>query len=216
MPNFSARQVTGLLIVGTTLGMAIPLVLWLIRDPSWFVTDLLGVNQAASSIPWVWILAAVIVVTYVTYTFWAVPFVKEHATSFTGLKLLAIPLALVTGTLEELVFRKFFMDWLDGLGTAGVMQALASAVAFGATHSIWVLFSRDTRIIVPVVTATSTLGAALGATYLLADRNVLPVIVAHIAINLVIEPWLLLSSINGRWDKSTHKPVSDIRVKCKS
>jgi hypothetical protein len=39
------------------------------------------------------------------------------------------------------------------------------------------------------------------------------VIAAHIAINLVIEPWLLLSSINGRWDTSTHEPVSDIRVK---
>lgn len=213
MRNLSARQVTGLLIVSTTSGMAIPLVLWLIRDPAWFVTDLLGVNQAASSIPWAWVLAAVIVVAYVAYTFWAVPFVKEHATSFTGLKLLAIPLALVTGTLEELLFRKFLMDWLDGLGAAGVLQVLAAAVAFGVAHSLWVLFSRDARIIVPVVTATTALGAALGATYLLADRNVLPVIAAHIAINLVIEPWLLLSSINGRWDTSTHEPVSDIRVK---
>lgn len=210
MRNLSARQVTGLLIVGTTSGMAIPLVLWLIRDPAWFVTDLLGVNQTAASIPWAWVLAAVIVVAYVAYTFWAVPFIKEHAASFTGLKLLAIPLALVTGTLEELLFRKFLMDWLDGLGAAGVLQVLAAAVAFGVAHSLWVLFSRDARIIVPVVTATTALGTALGATYLLADRNVLPVIAAHIAINLVIEPWLLLSSINGRWDTPAREPVSNI------
>lgn len=47
--------------------------------------------------------------------------------------------------------------------------------------------------------------AALGTTYLLGDRNVFPVIIAHIAINLVIEPWLLLSSINkqGNTGKSS-------------
>ncbi len=208
MLKLSARQFTGLLILGTTSGMAIPLVLWLIRDPTWFATDLLGINQSATSIPWAWTLAAVVVVAYIAYTFWAVPFVKEHATSFTGLKFLAIPLALVTGTLEELQFRKFLMDWLDTIGAASILQVLATAVAFGLAHSLWVLFSRDPRIILPVVAATTALGAALGATYLLADRNVLPVIVAHIAINLVIEPWLLLSSINGRWNAAEAKSVA--------
>ncbi|OLT17585.1 hypothetical protein BJF80_16385 [Serinicoccus sp. CUA-874] len=183
--------------------MAIPLVLWLLRDPGRFATDLLGINQSATVIPWAWAIAAATVVAYVAYTFWAVPFVRENATSVSGLKFLAIPLALVSGTLEELLFRRFLMDWLDSLTTPGVLQVLASAVAFGAAHSLWVLFSRDARIILPVVAATTALGAVLAVTYLVADRNVLPVICAHIAINLVIEPWLLLSSINGRWKAGT-------------
>lgn len=61
------------------------------------------------------------------------------------------------------------------------------------------LFSRDARIIIPVTSATTALGVALGVTYLLADRNALPVIIAHIVINLIIEPWLLLSAVNKRW-----------------
>ncbi|OLT25771.1 hypothetical protein BJF82_12735 [Kytococcus sp. CUA-901] len=112
--------------------MAIPLVLWLLRDPGRFATDLLGINQSATVIPWAWAIAAATVVAYVAYTFWAVPFVRENATSVSGLKFLAIPLALVSGTLEELLFRRFLMDWLDSLTTPGVLQVLASAVAFGA------------------------------------------------------------------------------------
>ncbi|GAA2089466.1 MULTISPECIES: CPBP family intramembrane glutamic endopeptidase [Brevibacterium] len=199
MFKLSARHVTGLLVVGTTSGMAIPLTLWLLRDPVRFTADLLGIGQSAGLIPWAWGMATVIAITYVTYTFWAVPFVREHATELTGLKLLAVPLALVSGTLEELIFRKFLMDWLGALGAAGFLQVLGTGVAFGAAHSLWVLFSRDARIILPVTTATTVLGAALGMTYLLADRNALPVIVAHIVINLIIEPWLLLSAVNKRW-----------------
>lgn len=208
MRKLSAHQVTGLLILATTSGMAIPLVLWLTRDPAWFTTDLLGINHSATSIPWAWTLAALVVLTYIAYTFWAVPFVKDHATSLTGLKLFAIPLALVSGTLEELLFRKFLMDWLDALGVVSILQVLATALAFGLAHSLWALFSQDARIILPVVAATTTLGAALGVTYLLANRNALPVITAHIAINLVIEPWLLLSSVNGQWKPTETKNVT--------
>src|SRR5690606_9756731 len=92
----------------------------------------------------------------------------------------------------------------------GILQVLAAAVAFGLAHSVWVLLSRAARIIAPVAIATTTLGAALGATYLLADRNVLPVIAAHIVINLVIEPSLLLSSVNGRWTTAIHAQTNGV------
>lgn len=200
MRRLSAQGLTGLIVIGTTSGMAVPLLIWLTRDPQWFASDLLGINATAAQIPWAWVLAGVVAVCYVAYTFWAVPFVKDQATKFTALKALAVPLALVSGTLEELLFRKLLMDWLNSLGVSVVLQVLATALAFGLAHSLWALFSRDGRIILPVVAATTMLGGLLGVTYLIGERNVLPVIAAHVFINLVIEPWLLFSSINGRWD----------------
>ncbi|MCR2815529.1 CPBP family glutamic-type intramembrane protease [Microbacterium jiangjiandongii] len=202
MRNLTPRRLTGWLILGTTAGMAIPLTLWWLRDPERFVSDLLGFSSDAATIPWGWAAATLVVIGYVLYTLWAVPFVRHHATRLSGLKLLAIPLALVTGTLEELLFRKFLMDGLDQLGAGAVLQVIGAAIAFGLAHSVWVVFSRDATIIVPVIAATTALGAALGATYLLSDRIALPVIVAHIVINLVIEPWLLLSAVNGMWRRS--------------
>lgn len=198
----STQTVTGLIVVGTTSGMALPLLIWLMRDPHWFASDLLGIRAQAAQIPWAWALAGIVAISYIAYTFWAVPFVKDHATTFTLLKALAVPLALVSGTLEELLFRKLLMDWLHSLDVSLAMQVLATAITFGLAHSLWAFFSRDARIILPVVLATTMLGGLLGITYLVGERNVLPVIVAHVLVNLVIEPWLLLSAINGRWDST--------------
>lgn len=197
--RLSPEAWTALLVLGTTAGMLIPLAVWLLRDPQRFLLETLGLGGPLGSIPWGWALCAIVVVAYTAYTFWAVPSVRRNARSCTGLKALAIPLALASGTLEELVFRKFLMDWLDAVGTPAVLAVLASGIGFGLTHSVWVLFSRDARIILPVAAATTALGMALALTYLASDRLILPAIVAHIAINLVIEPWLLLSSVNGSW-----------------
>lgn len=163
--------------------------------------------------PWAWMLAAAVAIGYVAYTFWAVPLTRANATTFSPLKALAIPLALVTGTLEELIFRKWLMDALDSGGASALVQVAAAGLAFGLVHSVWAFFSREARIIAPVVIATTVLGTLLGITYLVGDRNVLPVIVAHVVINLVIEPWLLLSSVNGRWNtlKREVRPPSNSR-----
>lgn len=204
MPQLTARQLTGVVIAGITVSMAVPLVIWLTKAPARFTSELLGITPGALDIPWAWLLAAATVIGYVRYTFWAVPSVKEAATSLNLLKLAAIPLALVSGTLEELVFRKFLMDWLDSHGVAAGLQILATALAFGLAHSVWVLFARDAQIFVPVVASTTAMGGVLGATYLVGNRIALPVILAHVAINLVIEPGLLLSSITGAWKHPRH------------
>jgi hypothetical protein len=40
--------------------------------------------------------------------------------------------------------------------------------------------------------ATFVLGTALAITYLVGKRSLTPVIVSHVLVDLVIEPWLLL------------------------
>ncbi|MBK8869449.1 MAG: hypothetical protein IPN45_15760 [Actinomycetales bacterium] len=76
--------------------MAVPLVIWLTKAPARFTSELLGITPGALDIPWAWLLAAATVIG-TSGTFWAVPSVKEAATSLNLLKLAAIPLALVSG-----------------------------------------------------------------------------------------------------------------------
>ncbi|WP_298255509.1 CPBP family intramembrane glutamic endopeptidase [uncultured Arthrobacter sp.] len=193
------RRTTALIMVGTIGGMSIPLTAWHLRDPARFWEELIGVTNQLADIPLGWVMAFLVAAGYVAYTFWAVPFVRRTAFEPSMLKLLAIPLAVVTGFFEELVFRKFLMDWLDTAGITWWLQILATALAFGLAHSIWGAFSRDLSIIMPVALSTAGLGAALGCVYLASDRVILPAIIAHTAINLVIEPALLRSSLTGYW-----------------
>jgi membrane protease YdiL (CAAX protease family) len=74
-----------------------------------------------------------------------------------------------------------------------------SGIAFGLAHSGWALFSkRGLEFSLPAVGATSVLGVLLAVIYLVGGRNLGPCRAAHVAINLVIEPWLMLSAVSGR------------------
>ena len=47
--------------------------------------------------------------------------------------------------------------------------------------------------------ATGTLGLLLAVVYLLGDRSLAPPIVAHFAIDAVIQPGILVSAFRGQW-----------------
>ncbi|WP_199432902.1 CPBP family intramembrane glutamic endopeptidase [Qaidamihabitans albus] len=111
--------------------------------------------------------------------------------------------AIVGGIVEEVVFRQKLMDLLPSWGTHVVWQVLLSAVVFGVAHAAWVLLRGELAIVLPVVVSTAVLGALLAITYVVGDRNVLPAIVAHVGINLVIEPWLILAGVSGQWKDRT-------------
>ena len=113
------------------------------------------------------------------------------------LKLLAIVFALITGTMEEVWFRHQLMDGIQSVGAGPALQVLVSAVAFGLVHGVWGLFARNLRVAVGSVLATGVLGAALAVVYLVAGRHVAPCVWSHIAINLGIEPWLLVAAMSG-------------------
>lgn len=81
-----------------------------------------------------------------------------------------------------------------------IIQVLASALIFGLAHGAWVLLRGEFKIALPVILSTTILGGLLAILYLVADRNLLAPIVAHIIINLFIEPWLILSAVTGSWD----------------
>lgn len=140
---------------------------------------------------------------HLVHALWSVPFVREHVTEVSPLKALGVWVAITSSTLEEIVFRRMVMDTLADHGIGVVGQIGASALAFGVAHGAWVLLSREWTIAIPVVVSTTFLGAALAAIYLLSDRALLPAVIAHIVINLVIEPWLILSAVTRAWNQPT-------------
>lgn len=140
-----------------------------------------------------WILAMLIAAGYIAITLRRLPYIRARSFDVTVLKLLAVPFSLGAGALEEILFRKVLMDQAANRGWSVLAQVAISALAFGAIHAIFGAFSRSWRGVVLPVVFTGALGAGLAVAYLLAGRDVAPCIWSHAAIDLAIEPWLILS-----------------------
>lgn len=175
-------------MAGIILLFLVALAVWMLPDPGGF-TQQFG---APSVIPPLgWIGAAAVTVGYAAYTLWALPVTRTLSRELSWFRMLAVPLALLSGVIEELFFRQWVMDALADRGTGLVLQIAASAVVFALVHVVWVAFARDWRILVSVFVSTFVLGVLLAGVYIASGRVVLAAVLAHIAINLVIEPGLL-------------------------
>lgn len=159
-----------------------------------------------------WLLAAAVALVYISYTLWAVPSVRSMAVEFSWLKLLGVPLAVLSGVIEEFVFRRLLMDALRDGGQGVALQIVLSALAFAVAHTVWIVFSRNWRILVPVLISTFILGVMLSSVYLTSERVVLPAVLAHIVINLVIEPGLLHSASSRIRDRGVSAGTDNLGV----
>jgi membrane protease YdiL (CAAX protease family) len=146
-----------------------------------------------------WILAIIVAIGYVVYTVRVIPFVASMQREISLFKLLGIVSAVIGGIVEEAIFRRWLMDSLMYGGFGPVIQIVSSGVVFGMAHAAWLLGKREFKFALPAMFSTAVLGALLAAIYLLGGRNLGPCIFAHVLINIVIEPWLLLSSVSGKW-----------------
>lgn len=122
------------------------------------------------------------------------PAIGSNVLTFTLLKGLAIVAALVAGVVEETIFRGYLMTSLEQMGRGRVTQVLFSGVAFAIAHFYG--FVSPTAILI-TFGLTFILGVALAVTYLVGARSLTPVILSHALIDLIIEPWLLLSFFTG-------------------
>lgn len=143
--------------------------------------------------PFAWALAGAVAVIYCAIALAGLPYVRTHLFDVTPLKALAVPFALITGAFEELFFRKWLMDFAAGHGGSIAVQIACSAVVFGLAHGVWGVFGRSVRAAVNATVITALLGGALACVYVLAGRQVAPAAWSHIAINVMIEPWLILA-----------------------
>ena len=159
----------------------------------------LGFEKDLIASPLSWLLAAAVGAIYLVYTLRAIPFIAKMQREVSRLKLLGILAALVGGIVEEVCFRRWLMDQLMFGGFGPVVQVMVSGVAFGFAHASWMLFKHDFRFVLPAIVSTSILGVSLAFIYLFGGRNLGPCIMAHVMINLVLEPWLILSAVSGKW-----------------
>jgi uncharacterized protein len=150
-----------------------------------------------------WIACALVTFGFVLWSAMRLPSVRANLVRPSTLKALTIPFAISAGLLEEAVFRKMLMDGLAARGTGVLGQVMISGVAFGLAHGVWGLFGRSFRAATAAVLATTVLGLALAWVYLLAARSLAPCAIAHIVIDLFIEPGLMLAAARREMQRSS-------------
>jgi membrane protease YdiL (CAAX protease family) len=186
----------------TTLFMFSPLAMSLFWRPILLFQNL-GFEREAMAHPMAWILATITAVTYVLYTMKAIPLVLAKQKEISLFKFLGILAALVGGIVEEVFFRRWTMDILMSRGVSPILQVIISGLVFGLAHTAWILAKGDFKFTLPAILSTSVLGIFLAILYLVGGRNLGPCIFAHALINIIIEPWLMLSSVSGKLHPSS-------------
>jgi hypothetical protein len=182
------------ILLGILAAEAVPYTLMLGASPPARVLRLYAFDPAI----WpAWAAAIAVALAYVLYARRALPAIRARFFEWSPLKSLALPFALVTGTIEEIWFRRMLMDWCAHHGGGAAEQVAVSALVFGVAHGIWGLFGGQWRVAAGATAATGALGALLALVYLLAGRDVAPCIWAHMLINLAIEPWLIVAAVSA-------------------
>lgn len=171
-------------------------------DFTGFVTYL-GFADGRSGTLLSWLLALVVVISY-SASAAKISDVRRYMFKVDILKGVAIVAAVCAGIVEEIVFRKWVMDYLASENFSILLQILASGIAFGLAHLIWGL--KNIKAGVNAALSTCLLGFGLGCVYWLGDRSLAPCIVAHFLITALIEPGMLVSAQKdklGYWTETT-------------
>lgn len=191
-----AEKITAWVLTGVSASLTAVIVWWTWGRSEKFL-ERIGFTDNIWHMPMVWALAIIIALAYITYAAWAVPTVRQNLFTMSRLKLIGIWAAIVSGIVEEIVFRHFLMDGLMNAGAGVGVQIALSALAFGVAHAAWVVLSGEWKTTFYTVTSTVALGALLAWLYILSDRSTLPAIAAHVIINLGMEPWLMLGVVSS-------------------
>ena len=194
MPMVSPEAKTARILL-VVLAVQGSVVVWsLVSSPVAFL-KYIGYAEGSRGPVVAWLVAALIALAYV----WGaakISVVRQHMFNRSGLKLLAIVTAAAAGILEEVVFRKWVMDYVSGQGYGPTVQVLASGASFGVVHLAWGVKSVSAGV--NAVLSTALLGIGLALVYLLADRSLAPCIAAHFVVTGLIEPGLLLAAIGNQ------------------
>ncbi len=155
-----------------------------------------GFREPFSQSGLAWIACFALAAAYIGYCV-RIPAVKVWLVRPRPLKVMALVLAVLAGTLEEIAFRKLLMDWIERSGGAETVQVIASGLSFGLMHIVWGGLKGNWTAAIGSVVATSLLGLGLAGVYLIGDRNLAPCIVSHFLVTALIEPGLLIAALSG-------------------
>jgi hypothetical protein len=167
-----------------------------LQASGWRFVRYLGFADGMTGNPAGWVAAFFATVIFVALAL-RLRSVRQNLFRPSLLKLLAIGLAISAGILEEVMFRRWTMNWLMARGHGAFVQVLGAGLLFGAIHGIWGLMGKSFQAALGATIATGFLGVMLGIVFLLAGRSLAPCIAAHFVINLLIEPGLVLAAARG-------------------
>lgn len=181
------------------IGVAVIEGLWVVlnfaRNPEKFVAYLGFTPEGIGAVAG-WIVAAAVTLAFVWQSA-KLASVRANLLRPSVLKILALAVAVAAGILEEVVFRKWLMDYLLAHEIGSALQVLASGLVFGLAHGVWGLMGRSFRAALRAMMATGWLGLGLGLVYIVSGRSLAPCIAAHFLINALIEPGLMLAATRG-------------------
>jgi hypothetical protein len=212
MLDSRAKRIVWAFLIGVIVSEGGAMLFFFRAKGNWFAS-LFHYALTPAGTPQAWALAALVTVLYAGYAAMGSPVIGRHMLQpsswgpYAALRLAAIPMALISGYFEEVFFRKMLMDWAMRGGQTVAMQIAISALVFGAAHAIWGIAGGNLRAALGAMIATTILGGALAFVYIAGDRSIGPCIAAHIAINLLIEPWLIITAATNGWRRAVAKPA---------
>ncbi len=137
------------------------------RGPTTLLAVLLGIVFAAA---------------YSAYTL-SNPLIGPHAGEISLFKLAGVAVGIIGAFVEECVFRGYIISELQHIKVSTLTQILVSGASFGLVHIGFDLAG---------VLITFVMGIVMATVYVIGKRSLTPSLISHAAINIVIEPWLLL------------------------
>jgi len=109
---------------------------------------------------------------------------------------LALALGLSAGICLEVIFRGFVMTQARDAGLPTAVQIVLSAVLFALAlnRMAWAGFPGhpDFWAVVGTTVSSTILGIAFAIIYVIGNRSLTPAIAAHAAIDIVVEPGMIL------------------------
>nr|MBS0019014.1 CPBP family intramembrane metalloprotease [Gammaproteobacteria bacterium] len=183
-----AEVVSGFL-VGAMGQIAAVALLWLILRPA--DLDASFAATRVSSTAEGWFVALAIIVVEATVMFGFLLDVGWRALEPSAVNTTGSIAPLVDGVTQEVFFRGYLILRLARGGYSPFLQLLFSSVAFSAIH-VWYVGEGWSEALPPLL-GTVALGAALGWAFIRAGYSLRPPIIAHVAILVLIQPWLALA-----------------------
>jgi len=105
------------------------------------------------------------------------------------------------------MFRGFVMREAEAGGAPVWLQVVLSGLLFGLAHAGWGAIggtSFNLGAAIGSTVSTGMLGLVLAGIYVAGRRSLMPVIAAHAAIDMIIEPWLILFALSGGFAHMGH------------
>lgn len=177
--------------------MWIPLAKALLGRPPGFLRDL-GFFSGPRGTITAWIAGVAIAGLYAAFAVRRIPLVRQYWRAVSPAKLVGVLVAISAAVVEEAFFRRWLMDALLRAGWPAVLQVIASGVAFGIAHASWALVTGRVVAGLGAMIATATLGTGFALVYVLGDRSLAPVIVAHFLVTATIQPGIMFAAFSGQ------------------